>query len=303
MMHGGNVWQGDDPGAWLDFSANLRPEGMPEWVKRTIAKASENARYYPEITMRDARKGLAAYAGVTEDEILPTPGGMAAIDAVLSVGRGKVLIDRCTFGEYAARAAAHGRPCTAADEKTPLNEGTRVLCNPNNPTGEAHSREEVLAMHKALSDCGGELVVDEAFIDFCPEFSVRRDVRAGLTVVGSLTKILCIPGVRLGYVCGSKELIARLSESALPWQLNAFAAASGTPVMDMTEEEAMEEFFTPKKQVMYADAQHSIQDEMDYDVQSWMETVPEWSLKTEAEKTLLQDFSTSRMTARHMEKK
>ena len=124
----------------------------------------------------------------------------------------------------------------AADEKTPLNEGTRVLCNPNNPTGEAHSREEVLAMHKALSDCGGELVVDEAFIDFCPEFSVRRDVCAGLTVVGSLTKILCIPGVRLGYVCGSKELIARLSESALPWQLNAFAAAIAAEVPHHLEE-------------------------------------------------------------------
>lgn len=41
--------------------------------------------------------------------------------------------------------------------------------------------------------------------------------------------------------------------------------------------------------------QYSIQDEMDYDVQSWMETVPEWSLKTEAEKTLLQDFKSLRM--------
>lgn len=43
------------------------------------------------------------------------------------------------------------------------------------------------------------------------------------------------------------------------------------------------------------DIRYSIQDEMDYDVQSWMETVPEWSLKTEAEKTLLQDFKSLRM--------
>ena len=33
MMHGGNVWQGTSPREWLDFSANLRPEGPPEWVK------------------------------------------------------------------------------------------------------------------------------------------------------------------------------------------------------------------------------------------------------------------------------
>lgn len=92
----------------------------------------------------------------------------------------------------------------------------------------------------------------------------------------------------------------RLNTNMIRNNMNAFAAAtaSGTPIMEMTEEEAMEEFFTPKKQVMYADAQHSIQDEMDYDVQSWMETVPEWSLKTEAEKTLIQDYKSLRMKMR-----
>lgn len=27
MDHGGNVWRGDGPEGWLDFSASLRPEG------------------------------------------------------------------------------------------------------------------------------------------------------------------------------------------------------------------------------------------------------------------------------------
>ena len=30
MKHGGNVWQGERPSEWLDFSANLRPEGPPD---------------------------------------------------------------------------------------------------------------------------------------------------------------------------------------------------------------------------------------------------------------------------------
>ena len=29
MSHGGNVWQGERPSDWLDYSANLRPEGAP----------------------------------------------------------------------------------------------------------------------------------------------------------------------------------------------------------------------------------------------------------------------------------
>lgn len=60
-------------------------------------------------------------------------------------------------------------------------------------------------------------------------------------------------------------------------------------VTDGTEEDRMEKLNERQE------AKFSIQDEMDYDVQSWMETVPEWSLKTEAEKTLLQDFKSLRM--------
>ena len=72
---------------------------------------------------------------------------------------------------------------------------------------------------------GGELIVDEAFIEFCPECSVCRRVAPGLTVVGSLTKTLCIPGVRLGYVCAEPEIIAALERRALPWPMNALAVA------------------------------------------------------------------------------
>ena len=34
MTHGGNVWQGDRPGDWLDLSASVRPGGAPQWVRQ-----------------------------------------------------------------------------------------------------------------------------------------------------------------------------------------------------------------------------------------------------------------------------
>ncbi len=49
MKHGGNVWQGEKPSEWLDFSANLRPEGIPAWVKAALESAKAEARYYPDI--------------------------------------------------------------------------------------------------------------------------------------------------------------------------------------------------------------------------------------------------------------
>ena len=223
MKHGGNVWEAGSPSNWLDFSANLRPEGTPGWVMCAMRAALCNARYYPDRAMRAARAGLAAYAGVPEACILPTAGGVAAIDLCMALHPGRVCTETPAFGEYAERAAAHGKAHDLWDGHFAPGD-LLMIGNPNNPTGSARSREDVLALHAQAVSSGAELAVDEAFIDFCPEHSVRRDVSQGLTVVGSLTKTLCIPGVRLGYVCAAPEVIARIESRVLPWSLNMLAA-------------------------------------------------------------------------------
>lgn len=222
MKHGGNVWEGNSPAQWLDFSANLRPEGTPAWVMDAMQMALQNVCYYPDLSMERARKGLATYAGVPEAYILPTAGGAAAIDLVLQRLQGTVYTEQFTFCEYAQRAAVHGRThrvwhgaCSSGD--------TVFVANPNNPTGASMTTDEVLTLHQAVCARGGELIVDEAFIDFCPERSVRSRVQPGLTVVGSLTKTLCIPGVRLGYVCAAPEVIAELERRSVPWALGTLA--------------------------------------------------------------------------------
>ena len=222
MRHGGNVWEGQ-PADWLDFSANLRPEGTPAWVMDTMRAALSQACYYPDRAMRAARAGLALYLGVDESCVLPTAGGAAAIDLTLGVRRGAVHVQQPTFGEYAERAKAHGRRM-AANQAIQADD-TVVVCNPNNPTGMLLSPNDVLRMHRDVRNSGGELIVDEAFIDYCPDATVRHHVQDGLTVVGSLTKILCIPGVRLGYICAAPEQIARLQERAVTWSLNVLASA------------------------------------------------------------------------------
>ena len=222
MRHGGNVWEGQ-PADWLDFSANLRPEGTPAWVMDTMRAALSQACYYPDRAMRAARTGLALYLGVDENCVLPTAGGAAAIDLTLGVRRGAVHVQPPTFGEYAERAKAHGRR-VAANQAIQADD-TVVVCNPNNPTGTLLSPNDVLRIHRDVQNSGGELIVDEAFIDYCTDATVRHHVQDGLTVVGSLTKILCIPGVRLGYICAVPEQIACLQERAVTWSLNVLASA------------------------------------------------------------------------------
>lgn len=85
----------------------------------------------------------------------------------------------------------------------------------------------MLALLEKLEAVGGRLVVDEAFIDYCPEHSVRDRVadRPALAVLGSLTKVLAIPGVRLGYLAAHPSVTEVLREGLLPWRLNCVADA------------------------------------------------------------------------------
>ncbi len=235
MIHGGGVWETGNPADWLDFSANLRPEGPPEWVMDTLRSTLEEIRYYPDLNMKKARRGLAEYTGLPEEWILPAAGGTAAIDLALARFSGRVLIQEPTFGEYRHLAEARGR--RTGEWKGECGRGdTLILANPNNPDGSVRNREALLGLQERLQGEGAELVVDEAFADYCPECSLRKAVRPGLVIVGSMTKILGIPGVRLGFVCAVPEVIRELEGRMLPWSLGTQAAAIAAALPEHREE-------------------------------------------------------------------
>ena len=248
MTHGGDVWQGGRPGDWLDFSANLRPEGPPEWVCAAMRAALEEAAFYPDPTMAAARRGLSEYLELDLECVLPTAGGISAIDLVSGLPASDVLLPEPCFGEYEALAAVKN---TRVRRVSLLNAdgvggladtlagGSLVwLCNPMNPTGRTFDASEIGALLDAVEAAHGWLAVDEAFIGYCPERSVRRWVasRERLIVVGSLTKLLGIPGVRLGYVCAQPSVLKDMRKRQLTWELNCFAASVARALPDNRRE-------------------------------------------------------------------
>ena len=256
MKHGGNVWQGGAPSDWLDYSANLRPEGAPQWVRDALTAGMENIRYYPDPTMRRARAALAEYLGLDTAQVLPTAGGISAIDLTAQLPATGALLATPCFGEYEMLCVRHGLsvkkatllrkrhengaftpPHTtllreigdpATQLKDALFEGALVyLCNPLNPVGAAFTRNQVENLLHLVEGVNGHLVVDEAFIEYCPRHSVVELIarHPRLLITGSMTKILGIPGVRLGYLCGQPEVIEALSGRQITWELSCFAEA------------------------------------------------------------------------------
>jgi threonine-phosphate decarboxylase len=227
---------------FLDFSQNINPLGASPGVLEAARRAvEEEAGSYPDLDYTELRDALAAYLGVTPGKIFATNGGAEALFLAAHAPRawGEALILEPTFSEYAAAARAAGlrperRVARRRENGFRLDlaaledlEGVALvfLCNPNNPTGDALTREEVLEVADRVLERNAVLVVDEAFADFAPGTSVAAEVGEGLCVARSFTKFFAVPGLRLGcLVCADP---GRLQEFQPSWSVNAVAAAAG----------------------------------------------------------------------------
>ena len=99
------------------------------------------------------------------------------------------------------------------------------LCNPNNPTGRLLRREGIIRIANAAKELKCYLIVDEAFMDFCADESVIKDVEANryLIVLRSLTNFYALSGLRIGYGVLPRHLIGGLRECGEPWTVNSLA--------------------------------------------------------------------------------
>lgn len=222
------------PSGHLDFAVNVWPAGPPEWLRAALASSLGRVASYPDPT--EATLALAERHGRRPEEVLPLNGAAEAFWLLAAVLRPrKAVVLHPAFTEPEAALRVHGRSVTRAfrDPETfaldpgaiPVDADLVVVGNPNNPTGNLEPARTI----EALARPGRVLVVDEAFMEFCPgepESLASRSDLPGLVVVRSLTKLWSLPGLRAGYVLASADLVARLRNVRQPWSVNGPALAA-----------------------------------------------------------------------------
>ena len=251
--HGGNLaWAsatyGLPPQDFVDFSANINPLGPSPAVLEAIKANLWRVAHYPDPECRELKDALAGHLGVEERCIVVGNGASELIYLLVRVlPRGRAVIPVPTFSEYARAVEAAGGEVKyvfmdpGSGFSLPLEEvkaelvrgaGSLFLCNPNNPTGNLYARRELEELLDLAAELGVYVVVDEAFMDFVLEPGghtllplAGRHPR--LILLYSLTKILAIPGLRLGALLGPPEITAELSRVKIPWSVNALAQVAG----------------------------------------------------------------------------
>lgn len=225
----------DDPDV-LDLSANVNTE-VPEGTRAAYREAFEDARSYPDDGYPRFRAAAAGYVGCEPDRVVPTPGGSAAIRLAIgtTVAPGdSVLVPKPSFGEYAREVELAGGdpvfvPHDELPEADPTEAAMAVVCNPNNPTGDAYADGRLRAFADRCGAAGTTLLADEAFLGFTdrPSLSDHPDA----VVARSLTKLFGLPGLRAGFAVAAGERLDRLRTAREPWALGAPAAAVGAHAM------------------------------------------------------------------------
>jgi histidinol-phosphate/aromatic aminotransferase/cobyric acid decarboxylase-like protein len=209
-----------------DHAVNVLAGGPPPWVAAALADALADHRVtrYPDPAA--ALGAVADLHGRHPDEVVLTNGGAEALwllGPALSPRRAALL--QPGFTETEAALHAHGIPVVRVRSagEIPADADLVVLTNPASPTGALRQRADVLA----LREPGRILVVDEAFMSMVPgeTESLARQPLEDVIVVRSLTKLLSVPGLRVGYALAPAPLTARLHRVRPPWAANAMALA------------------------------------------------------------------------------
>ncbi|TAN45192.1 MAG: threonine-phosphate decarboxylase [Nitrospirae bacterium] len=270
--HGGNIYKlaeelGISEDEIIDFSASINPLGVPKSVVSAIRDGIKTIIDYPDPDARHLRLEIARHLHMDSHYVLCGNGSTELIYlAARALRPEKVLIPAPTFSEYERAVktlqAVNQTPSqinyfvTLEKDNFDLNAerfiaamskdtkasalmnsvDTVFLCNPNNPTGRVVSRNNMLKICNAALKLKTYLVVDEAFIDFCPEESVVKEVEKNpyLIVLRSLTKFYALSGLRIGYAVAHPKTLDLLARYKEPWTVNTLAQFAGIAALKDT---------------------------------------------------------------------
>lgn len=204
-----------------------------------------------ETLLREYPSGMAVnsllagkYFGVRRESIVVGNGAAELIKSLMGMTEGKVGVTYPTFEEYPNRLngemVVKFRPSnpdfryTAGELMAYFADKdikTLLLVNPDNPSGNFLSKEELMLLIDWCESRGIIPVIDESFVDFSEGGEANTLIKEGiltahpsLCVVKSISKSYGVPGLRLGVIAsGNIQLIERLKKDVAIWNINSFA--------------------------------------------------------------------------------
>jgi len=230
----------------LKLASNENPHGCSPRVANVIAKNATKAFLYPDDSMFELKDELAKKFDVQSENIIIGAGSdqvLEFISRALLMPNDRVLMSQVTFAMYEIYAKQMGanivRTASYEHKVEEFIEAYKehkpkivYLCTPNNPTGDATRREDVLKIIDAI-DSESLVVVDGAYMEYAAAKDeayriTPNDIMGYSNVIylGTFSKAYGLGGMRVGYGIANVPLVSELYKVRPPFNITTLSLAA-----------------------------------------------------------------------------
>jgi histidinol-phosphate aminotransferase len=212
---------------------------------------------YPDPRQKALKAKISAIKGLPAQNIFLGNGSDEAIDLMFRLfctpGRDNAVAIVPSYGMYAVAADINDvevrgvnlgpdfslpaeELLAAADERTKL----LFLCSPNNPSGNAFEKEQILDLVKRFN---GIVVLDEAYADFSAKGSLRSAVLEypNLVVLQTFSKAYGMAGLRLGMAFADAYVIDLMNRVKYPYNISQATQELAFKALESSKEQEVAE--------------------------------------------------------------
>jgi histidinol-phosphate aminotransferase len=230
----------------VKLASNENPRGTSPIVQKSIIDNAGKAHLYPDDSMFELKNALASKYGVDENNIIIGAGSDQVLEFVARTvldENSSVLMSAVTFAMYEIyakqmgakiyRTASYEHKYDEFMEAYEMHKPSIIyLCTPNNPTGDATSKEEVLRIINAVNK-ETLIVLDGAYM----EYAAAKDEKYAITpndvlgfenviYLGTFSKAYGMGGMRVGYGIAQTSMINELYKMRPPFNISTLSLAA-----------------------------------------------------------------------------
>ena len=250
----------------IKVNANESTLNLPPLVEERVLNRLGYVAFnrYPNEEYDSLVEQIARNFSVGKNQILLGGGSSEIIEKVFHAfgGAGKKIVypqpSFSMYKIYSKAAEAQAFPFDL-DEKFDLdvdafikkvrevNADLAVVCNPNNPTGNALTVAQIEEIVKNV-DCA--LLLDEAYVEFYGRsaFGLIKNY-PNLIVARTFSKAYGMAAARVGYMIAQEEVTRMINKTFMPYHMNVLSLAAADIVYQMRDE------FVPRIQMTVAERQ------------------------------------------------
>ncbi len=227
----------------VKLASNENPIGTNPAISKVIRSHADIAHLYPDDSMFELKEALAKRFEVNENNIIIGAGSdqvLEFISRALLDEESSVLMSAVTFAMYEIYAKQMGakivRTASYEHKYDEFMEAYKIhkpkiiyICTPNNPTGDASKKDEVLKIIDAVGQ-DTLVIVDGAYM----EYAAAKDAAYAITpkdligydnviYLGTFSKAHGLGGMRVGYGIGQSTLIHELYKMRPPFNITTLS--------------------------------------------------------------------------------